>query len=186
MSDETDLQMGEAEDSSYLQSNLNFKSAGIYGRDEQIFEFRELCDVVCTTSSTQIAMVVGASGTGKSSVAQAALQDYSSSYGAVYAEAKFDQLGKLPRPFSVFVVVLTQLCHDLVSDEQRAALQNVIAEDTSTAYAIPDLKHFVSTDTLSDAAEASSFAEEKFLSGCISKCYSRDMYGRPSICSFPR
>jgi predicted ATPase len=163
MSDGTDVQVGEA-DSSHLKSILNFKSAGIYGRDEQIVELRQLFDEVCTTSCTQIAMVVGASGTGKSSVVQAALQDYSNSYGAVFAEAKFDQLGKSPRPFSAFVDVLTQLCQDL-SDEQKVSMQSVIAEDTSIAYAIPTLIDFVSTDTLLGATEASSFAEEKFLSG---------------------
>jgi predicted ATPase len=164
MSDETDGQAGEADSSSHQKRILNFKSAGIYGRDEQIVEIRQLFDTVCITSSTQIAMVVGASGTGKSTVVQAALQDYSTSYGAVYAEAKFDQLGKSPRPFSVFVDLLTQLCQDL-TDAQREAMQRAIAEDTSIAYAIPTLKDFVSEDTLSGATEASSFAEEKFLSG---------------------
>jgi predicted ATPase len=144
---------------------LNFKGAGIFGRHEQIAELRQLLNQLCENHPTQVATVIGISGTGKSRVVHAALQEYSQSKHAVFVESKFDQTGKSPRPFSVFVDVMTRLCQNL-SDEQRIAVQQIVAEDSSLVHCIPVLEEFAASDNdFENTTEATGFAEETFFNG---------------------
>ena len=117
-------------------SQLRLSNMNLHGRDDEIKllrgKLRELAkkggeDDEQQTSATNIILVSGKSGTGKSALINKGLAEPAARFGYTFAKGKFDQ--KLRRPLSAFSGAMVNLCRSIQSNKSAALIREEIQNE---------------------------------------------------------
>ncbi len=99
--------------------------SNLYGRQEQLQQLSEILNSVAEGSNTQLIMVSGYSGIGKTAYVQEARKQITIAKGN-FTSGKFDQLNK-GLPYSGFILAFTELAQQLLTEKEED-LQNIKAQ----------------------------------------------------------
>ena len=91
---------------------LRFLEGGVFGRQEETNLLIAAYEHRIVSSERELVLLTGASGTGKTRLAQQ-LREYVENHGGMLITGKFDQL-QSPKPFSAFVAAFTDFSQQLL------------------------------------------------------------------------
>lgn len=100
------------------QRPLSFLGGELFGRHNESNKLIEVYERRITSRELELALLTGASGTGKTRLAQH-LRVHLEQKGGMLITGKFDQL-QSPRPFSAFVAAFTDFSHQLLLKGEAA------------------------------------------------------------------
>ena len=146
------------------EARLNLAKTRLYGRDQEIKTIRESYERVEASKQTEIILLKGYSGSGKSALAST-LQELLSAKG-FYISGKFEKMGSAI-PHLAIVEAFTTLCKLISSSEQaetiKKGLQSAIAPDDQLILSnvLPTISTLFKTD-LSTCIQANVKTEWRF------------------------
>ena len=104
------------------QSQENDDRSVLFGRSHHISVLRDAWKRVCCCEggSSEIVLIYGKSGTGKTVLVESTLRRHVSNRNGCFVSGKYDQLQHTGESFSALVAALTDLCDLLVSNSSAA------------------------------------------------------------------
>jgi len=136
---------------------LDFSSVKqLYGRDDQLRTLREAHQRVATEGASQVVLVSGSSGAGKSALVQCFGKEVQQQE-AFFIQGKFDQTAtQQAQPYSAFVHAMTELCHQV----QERGLQEQFQRDVEGAIGLSSMKLLALIPALNPHLRANSDSVE--------------------------
>ena len=143
----------------------------LFGREAETNALREAYDRVGEGGSSEIILIEGSPGSGKSALVNQSLRAYAVQNNGYFVEGKFDLLSGAA-PFSAISAAFTDLCDLLLQSDQIEAVRVAINE-AFTAEEIAILNRVVSTVSYVAGIEDSHAHEQQHLQGNTTQVFVR-------------